>query len=702
LVRDLASGTTAAALTGPGNYRQLAIDRAGTQLAFVSDRDDFRADKPRFTLYHSPLRAPKAVAAVAAGSIDGLSPVDRGRLEFTREGNAILFGIAPPAQDSIPADSLADKAVYDLWHWKDPRLQPQQRLDAQRDRNRAFTAVWHVKSRKAIRLADDEIPMVNVVSDDARLALGVTNLPYAIESMWGDGGSDVYVIDATTGRRTQVAEKLQFQAQLSPGAKYVVWFDEGRWWSHATATGKQVDLTGALKSVRFDQETWDSPSTPAPWGLGGWTKGDASLLVYDRYDIWEVDPAGARAPRMVTDSVGARGKLVLRAVDLDAEERFIDPAKPLLLRAFDDETKASGFYRDRLGVAAAPEKIVMADRAFGNPQKARKGETVLLTQSTVSEFPDLWAGASFDRMTKITNANPQQSQYPWPSVELVDWLSDDGVPLKGLVYKPENFDASKQYPMIVYYYEMLSDNLHQYHAPTGRNVINPTVYTSLGYIVFFPDIVYTTGWPGPSAVKAILPGVKSVMAKGYVNPKAVGIAGQSWGGYQSAYLITQTSLFAAAVPNAPVVNMTSAYGGIRWGSGVARPFQYEKTQSRIGGSLWEYPMRFIENSPLFQLDRVTTPVFFMHNDADDAVPWYQGIEFYVAMRRLNKEVYFVTYNGDVHNPRKRANQKDVDLKMQQFFANKLKGEPAPDWMVKGIPFLEKGRDQVKMGATVQP
>jgi dipeptidyl aminopeptidase/acylaminoacyl peptidase len=256
--------------------------------------------------------------------------------------------------------------------------------------------------------------------------------------------------------------------------------------------------------------------------------------------------------------------------------------------------------------------------------------------------------------------------------------------------------------MIVYYYETLSDNLHQYHAPTGRNVINPTVYTSLGYIVFFPDIVYETGFPGPSAVKAILPGVKSVMAKGYVNPKAVGIAGQSWGGYQSAYLITQTNLFAAAVPNAPVVNMTSAYGGIRWGSGVARPFQYEKTQSRIGGSLWEYPMRYLENSPLFHLDRVTTPVFFMHNDADDAVPWYQGIEFYVAMRRLNKEVYFVTYNGDVHNPRKRANQKDVDLKMQQFFANKLKGEPAPDWMVKGIPYLQKGRDQVKMGATVQP
>ncbi|MGH7711357.1 MAG: alpha/beta hydrolase family protein, partial [Gemmatimonadaceae bacterium] len=282
----------------------------------------------------------------------------------------------------------------------------------------------------------------------------------------------------------------------------------------------------------------------------------------------------------------------------------------------------------------------------------------------------------------------------WPSVELVEWISDDGIPLQGLLYKPEGFDASRKHPMVVYYYERLSDGLHQYHAPAGRNTVNPSVYTSLGYLVFFPDIVYKPGWPGPSAVKAIVPGVQSLVARGFVNPKAVGIAGQSWGGYQSAYVITQTSMFAAAVPNAPVANMTSAYGGIRWESGLARPFQYEKTQSRIGGSIWEYPVRFIENSPLFHLDRVTTPVLFMHNDADGAVPWYQGIELFVGLRRLGKEVYMVNYNGDGHNPRKRANQKDIDMRMQQFFANKLKGEPPPDWMVRGIPALEKGRDQI--------
>jgi dipeptidyl aminopeptidase/acylaminoacyl peptidase len=602
--------------------------------------------------------------------------------------------VAPPPLDTIPADSLADKAVFDLWHWKDTRLQPQQLREVARDRDRSWTSVYHIATKTAVRLANDSMPNVTL-SDDGRTALALSNTAYAIAAMWGDGGNDVHVIDATTGKPTRVASKVPFGATLSPGARYVTWFNDGRWRSYAVASGRTVDLTGALANVRFDDEEWDSPSTAAPHGLGGWTRDDRSLLAYSRYDVWELDPAGTRPPRLVTDSLGARARLELRVVDLDPEDRFIDPAQPLLLRAFDTRGKASGFYRDRLDGGGEPQRIVMADAAFGNPQKARKAEQVLLTRSTVKDFPNLWSGPSFDRLTQVSDANPQQSEFRWPSVELVEWISGDGVPLQGLLYKPEGFDAARKYPMIVYYYERLSDGLHQYHAPAGRNTVNPTVYTSLGYLVFFPDIVYTPGWPGPSAVKAIVPGVHALIARGFVEPKAVGIAGQSWGGYQSAYLITQTSMFAAAVPNAPVANMTSAYGGIRWESGLARPFQYEKTQSRIGGSIWEYPVRFIENSPLFQLDRVTTPVLFMHNDADGAVPWYQGIELFVGLRRLGKEVYMINYNGDGHNPRKRANQKDIDMRMQQFFATKLKGEPAPDWMLRGIPALEKGRDQIK-------
>jgi dienelactone hydrolase len=696
-----------ALLTGTGLYRQLAFDRAGTQVAFLSDRDEQGRARPRFTLYHASLRgaSPAAQPVVRSASFgDTLVVAENGRVDFTRNGAAILFGFAPPPLDSIPADSLYDKAVFDLWHWKDPRLQPQQRVEAGRDRNRSFVALWHVAPRRLVRLADDSLPTV-VVSDDARVAFGATGVPYAVEAMWGEGGNDLYVIDATTGRRTLVARRVRSgggggvgpgggTGPLSPGGRYVTWFADGHWNAYDVGARRAVDLTSRLKGVRFTDEEHDTPDEPSPYGVAGWTRGDRSVLVYDRYDVWELDPTGVRAPRVVTDSVGRRQHMQFRVVDLDPEERWVDADQPLVLRAFDEETKASGFWRDRVGGAQPPEHIVMADAAFGSLQKARAAEQYLVTRGTFVDFPNLHTGPSLTALSRISDANPQQAEYKWGSVELVSWTNADGVRLQGLLYKPADFDPSKKYPMIAYFYERLSDNLHQYVPPGGRNVINPTHYASNGYLIFEPDIVYETGYPGPSALKSIVPGVQMLLARGYVDPNALGLQGQSWGGYQTAYLITQTNMFHAAMAGAPVANMFSAYGGIRWQSGLARAFQYEKGQSRIGASPWESPLRYMENSPLFWADKIRTPLLIMSNDGDGAVPWYQGIELFVALRRLQREVYLLNYNGDEHNPTKRANQKDVAMRMEQFFDHHLRGRPAPEWMQSGIPFRQKGRDQL--------
>ena len=697
-VRSLSDGSTHALLTGRGGYRQLAFDRAGTQAAFLSDRDEqAKGDDARYALYHAALRGPRIAArkVVDAGSVGrGLVLAERGRIEFARDGQAFTFGVAAPALDSIPADSLADKAVFDLWHWQDPLLQSQQRVNAPEDRERAVTAVYHVAQGRHAVLASDTLRRFEI-SRDMRTALAEDPSPYSISAMWGEGGSDVYVIDGRTGERRLVERRVPFDPDLSPEGRFVAWYGRDRaWHAYETATGRRVNLTGALP-VPFDRETWDTPGPAPAWGIAGWTAGDRTLLVYDRYDVWEVDPTGRRAPRMVTDSAGRRAQTVLRVVDLDRDEEAIDPSKPLLLRAFDDENKGSGYWRDRLGAAAQPERLVMEDRQYGTPVKADEAEVYVFTRETGVEFPDLWAsGPDFRNPTRLSNANPQQASYRWAQAELVRWRSDDGVELKGILYKPEDFDPTKKYPMVVYFYEQMSNGLHDYNMPGGRNVINSTVYASNGYLVFEPDIHYTEGYPGESAMRSIVPGVRSLIARGFVDDKAVALQGQSWGGYQAAYMVTRTNMFRAAMVGAPVANMTSAYGGIRWQSGQARPFQYERGQSRIGASLWEQPARYIENSPLFAADRISTPLFIMHNDGDGAVPFGQGIELFVALRRLGKEVYLINYNGDEHNPTKRANQIDVSIRMMQFFDHHLRGAPAPEWMRRGVPFLQKGRDQV--------
>jgi dipeptidyl aminopeptidase/acylaminoacyl peptidase len=309
---------------------------------------------------------------------------------------------------------------------------------------------------------------------------------------------------------------------------------------------------------------------------------------------------------------------------------------------------------------------------------------------TIDEYPDLWiCDENFSNAQKITDLGKQMDPFIWGKGELRDFLSADGKPLKGILIKPENFDPKKKYPLMVYIYETLHTRFHSFRAPTPGSSVNPSYYVSNGYILWMPDIEYDTGYPGKDALKCVLPGIQMLIKEGYIEPKSIGIQGHSWGGYQIAYMITQTNIFAACEAGAPVSNMTSAYGGIRWASGMVRQFQYERTQSRLGDSLWKVPLCYIENSPLFWADKVQTPIMMMHNDEDGAVPWYQGIEYIMALRRLGKEAYMFNYNGEAHGLRKRVNQKDWTIRMAEFFDCHLKGAEAPDWMKNGIKAWEK-------------
>jgi dipeptidyl aminopeptidase/acylaminoacyl peptidase len=293
----------------------------------------------------------------------------------------------------------------------------------------------------------------------------------------------------------------------------------------------------------------------------------------------------------------------------------------------------------------------------------------------------------------LSDINPQQADYNWGTAELFKWKSYTGKESEGIIYKPENFDPKKKYPMISYFYEKLSDGLYGYIPPSPTpSRLNISFFVSRGYVVFAPDISYTTGHPGNDAYNYIVSGVRAIVKLGYVDSTKLGLQGQSWGGYQTAILVTKTKLFAAAWAGAPVANMTSAYGGIRWGSGLNRQFQYEKTQSRIGATLWEKQNLYLENSPLFHLPNVTTPMVIMSNDADDAVPWYQGIELFTAMRRLNKPVWLLVYNNEAHNLIERKNRKDIQIREQQFFDWKLKGEKPAAWLTNGVPATQKGMD----------
>jgi dipeptidyl aminopeptidase/acylaminoacyl peptidase len=695
-VRRTVDGETRCLLKGQGHYKGFAFDEKGAQAAFVSDRDNYKDDAPAFKLYHwsTPDEAAAELAPALAGTMTpGWAVSEHGQLLFSRDGRRLFFGTAP-APKSDPEDAPEPLKV-DIWSWKDAELQPMQKVRADDEKKRSYLAVIHLKEKRFVQLAAPDLPEIRL-SDDAKLALGSTDIPYRQLVSWDRGYDDYYLVSLLDGSRKRILEKSSRAPSFSPGGEYLLYFEEAdkQWYTYRVPDGRPANLTSKL-GVRFEDEESDVPGEPGPYGSAGWSEGDQSVLLYDRYDIWSVRPDGSEA-RMITRGQGRKDEIIFRYLKLDPEKKAIPAKSAFILSAFDHKTKASGFYRVSLAENDAPVKLVWMDKGLGGLQKARSSETYVFTEQRFDEFPDLWqSGPDFDGARRISAANPRQGEFLWGRAELTNYRNADGRVLSAVLIKPEDFDPAKKYPLMVYIYERLSDSLHRYIPPAPGTSVNLTRYVSNGYVVLEPDIAYTTGYPGESSFKCVVPAVERLLADGFIDPKRIGIQGHSWGGYEISYLVTRTDLFAAVEAGAAVVDMVSAYGGIRWESGMSRAFQYEKSQSRIGGPPWARSLQFIENSPIFWVEKVNAPYLTIHNDEDGAVPWYQGIEFFTALRRLGKEAYLFNYNGEKHGLRERDNQKHWTVHLDEFFDHYLKGAPEPEWMKTGVPYLERGRRDVE-------
>lgn len=686
-VRDLTSGAKSTIVGGTekAKYPKLTLSEDGSRLAFTTDKDDVKAKKPALALYTTTVADKKPLLVPIPNATDSVN--EGGSIRFTPSGKRLIFATSKkpvPDPEATPAD---EKVSVDIWTYKDPEIMPQQLLGATAERARGYEAIYDVVGGKTVQIESKEFPAVQFGDrGDGPYGIASVDLPYQIESTWNPGFDDLYSVDLRTGEKKKLITRQNGTVSLSPDGRTVaVYRGEKREWSAIDlATGKETSLSAKIPFPIYD-ELDDHPDIAPAYGLGGWTK-DGRVLIQDRFDLWATDLKGG-TPINLTN--GRNGSLRFDTIDLDAEDPYVN-VDDLPLTVLSDYDKKGGLFWRRGG---AVQKIFLDDHLYAITTKAENADTLVITRQSTVEFPDLWlTNTKFENPRKVTDANPQQKEYNWLKSELVTWTSSDGIPLQGILYKPEDFDYGKKYPMIAYFYERDSQTLNAYRAPApSASTINIPLFVSQGYLVFVPDIPYKTGEPGLSALNAIVPGVNSIVSRGYVDPKRLGIQGQSWGGYQVAWLVTATNMFAAAEAGAPVSNMFSAYGGVRYGSGVLRQMQYEHGQSRIGGTPWDSFTKYVENSPLFRADRIKTPLMIMSNDKDGAVPHTQGIELYSALRRLAKPVWMVVYNDEDHNLVQRKNRKDLSIRLSQYFDHFLKGAPMPVWMSEGVAGVDKGR-----------
>lgn len=615
-------------------------------------------------------------------------------LRFSKAGDKLAFGVAPADREKDTLTLKSERPEVQVWSWNEPEQYTVQDFNKARNSRKTYDAVVLLDSRKVVQIADKELDNVITPRDMVGSLVILSNSkPYSNSSMWeGRSRRDYYVMNIETGERRLLSKADYTGYRFSPSGKYAYGYadTDSVWRTINLETLQKCDITSPKTFVAWDEEN-DVPDYPSSYGIAGWLPNDEALLIYDRYDIWRVPAQGGAMVNLTKN--GREQKIQYRLLQLDHEKAGdpLNPAEVQYLSAFDENTKGSAFYRTKFQKPAAPVFITGGNYRLSAPTKAKNADKVLFTREAFEYAPDVYfSDLKLRNPVQITHLVDQQNPFVWGTAELIEWTSYKGVKLQGVIYKPANFDPSKKYPLIVNFYERNSETLYDYRSPQPhRSTPDYHTYNSNGYVVFNPDVRYVDGHPGESCYDCVLSGLDKVLSLGYIDEKRVGASGHSWGGYQLAYLATRTDRFAAIESGAPVVNMFSAYGGIRWGSGMARAFQYEHTQSRIGASPWESPELYKENSALFTMDKVKTPILIMHNDTDGHVPWYQGIEYFVAMKRLGKPCWMLNYTGEPHWPVRMANRLDFQKRLMQFFDHFLKDAEMPKWMKDGIPAVDQ-------------
>jgi dienelactone hydrolase len=482
---------------------------------------------------------------------------------------------------------------------------------------------------------------------------------------------------------------------MAPNGKYLLGMD-GNWQNYVCyelSTGTYFNLTKGLPIPLIDSELDIPHNKSRGLKIAGWIRDSTSVLIYDKFDVWRLDIKGRETPINITNGYGRKNNMVFRFVK-DYSVNPVAISDTVILSAFDRNNKNSGFYKVVMNKRKNPKKLVMKPCSYQwfapSSQGLQTKQPYLVKISGANKFPNLFYTSDFESFFPLSNMYPE-SEYNWLSSELLNLKTLDGQLMQTILYKPENFDPNKKYPVIVHFYERKSDELNTYLRPDfTSNEINIPWFVSNGYLVLVPDIYYKIGSPGKSAYNSIISAVRYLVKMPWVDSSRLGIQGHSWGGYQTNFVIGQSSVFAAAMSSSGVSDFVSGYGSLLPNSGASKQFFFEIHQCRIGATLWQSPKLYISNSPIFFADKISTPLLMMNNKEDGVVPFAQGVEYFTALRRLRKKAWMLQYDGEQHSLHSIRASTDFTIRMTQFFDHFLKSAPVPRWMTQGIPATLKG------------
>src|ERR1039458_9927194 len=698
-------------------WRKNAVDLAVLRSKSDAHREGFTYVALAWTHLPDSSDAPRMFDPTTGTNFPaGMRIVSYRKPSWPEEGGMLFLGIAkwdekiappkktPPAADanktSTPADGEEEPASVDIWHWNDVDVMPKQKLQAKMDRQKNMLAVWNVESGSLIPLGHNLTEQVTPLKHQ-KLAFATNWDAYAMDRTIGRPTADLSIVDLNTGARAKIKDHLieDRSIQPSPGGRYLIYFQDDNYWTVNVASHAVTNITKNVHTAFVNRESDETIKQKPPFGVAGWTKDDAAVILYDKYDLWKVVPDGSRATQL-TD--GAKDQVRHRYVRLNPDDEFVEADKPIYVSLFGEWTKKSGYARLNLNATiATDEHAIWLDKGVTRLAKAKDADVYEYVLESFDQSPNAFiCGPDLKNAKQVTNTNPFRSNYAWGHGELIDYKNSHGERLQGALYYPAGYEPGKKYPMVVYMDEKLSDGLHRYSAPSERDYYNAAAITSHGYFLLEPDIVFQPRDPGVSVVDCVTAATKRVIDMGLVDPKKVGVVGHSWGGFDSVYLATHTNgIFAAAVAGAPITDLVSNYGNHHWSSGIAETDHIETGQQRMEVPLYEDLQAYIRNSAVFNVQNMTTPLLIEVGDSDGTVFFHQGVELYNIARRAKKNVVLLEYAGEDHGLRKKADQIDYERRIFAWFGHYLKDEPATAWITGGESFLDRQKELKQLKAT---
>jgi dipeptidyl aminopeptidase/acylaminoacyl peptidase len=711
-VTDLGAGVDRVLENARERYSRLTWSDDGAALAALHGRDVDTLAQRENTIVAVTGLAPGAanhqrvqIAPGSNGVPAGVAISEKGTLTWSDKNDRLFFGIKSQDAKTRPVteDDLVAASDVDIFHGNDDRIQSVQRAQATAERNRTDRAVLDIASKKVSRISDSTFRTVQVTRDGRWAVIG-DDRKYV--SDYQQAKADYFRVDMATGERTPIMTAVGRTLGLSPDSRYLLYWKDKQVWSYDLAANRHVNIT-AKAPVSFVNAEDDHFGEKPPYGVTGYSKDGKSVILDHRYDLWLVSLDGSDTPRVLTAGAGAKTETRLRYVAMDPEpapapafggggrggrgnnDATIDLAKPMLLSAYGEWTKKSGYYELANGEV---HPIVYEDKSFGRPQKAANAERYLFTREDWTEFPDLRVtDRSFANSNKLTDANPQQAEYRWGHRILFDYKDKDGHKLQGTLAIPDGYQPGQRLPMLVNFYEKYSQNLHLYEAPRFRDTPQFAGYVSNGYLVMQPDIYFHTRTSHSDMLNSVENAVKKVIEMGYADPAHVGLHGHSYSGGGAAYISGHSKMFAAIVAGAAPIDLTTEFNTLFRGTGQNNQGYDITGQGRYGTDPYTDPQLYYDQSPISGVKTMNTALLQMQGDADPTVEYLQGMEFYNALRFNHKNVIFASYPGEPHHLAKLENQVDFSIRMQQFFDHYLKGAPAAPWMTSGERYVDKDK-----------